>query len=203
MKITLLALMLSVSLFMANAGASDTTKTKQPLVGGKAAPAFPATAPGVALPPASMQSSALPPSMAVVDIAQTVVKLPLAKGVSMNDAVEAMKIRANSLNIKLVAEMPLSRQLEAMGEKSRRIDIYQFCDPLTAKKMVEYDINFSAYLPCRIALVEDAKGQGWLVMMNLDMFIQDPKLGPALKADALKVRNTLNEIMQAGSTGAW
>lgn len=139
----------------------------------------------------------------VVDIAQTVVKLPLAKGVSMNDAVEAMKIRANALNIKLVAEMPLSRQLEAMGEKSRRIDIYQFCDPLTAKKMVEYDINFSAYLPCRIALVEDAKGQGWLVMMNLDMFIQDPKLGPELKADALKVRNTLNEIMQAGSTGAW
>jgi uncharacterized protein (DUF302 family) len=139
----------------------------------------------------------------VINIAQTVVKMPLAKGVSMNDAVEAMKIRANTLNIKLVAEMPLSKQIEAMGEKSRRIDIYQFCDPLTAKKMVEYDINFSAYLPCRIALVEDAKGQGWLVMMNLDMFIQDPKLDPALKADAVKVRNTLNEIMQAGSTGAW
>jgi hypothetical protein len=32
--------------------------------GGKTAPAFPATAPGVALPPASMQSSALPPSLA-------------------------------------------------------------------------------------------------------------------------------------------
>jgi uncharacterized protein (DUF302 family) len=139
----------------------------------------------------------------VLDIAQTVIKMPLTKGVSMNDAVEAMKIRANALNIKLVSEMPLSKQIEAMGEKSRRIDIFQFCDPLTAKKMVEYDINFSAYLPCRIALVEDAKGQGWLVMMNLDMFIQDPKLSPALKADAIKVRDTLNEIMQAGATGAW
>lgn len=139
----------------------------------------------------------------VLDIAQTVVKLPLARGVSMNDAVEAMKIRANALNIKLVAEMPLSRQIEAMGEKSRRIDIYQFCDPLIAKKMVEYDIHFAAYLPCRIALVEDAKGQGWLVMMNLDLFIQDPKLDAALKADAIKVRDTLNEIMQAGAQGAW
>lgn len=139
----------------------------------------------------------------VVDISQTVVKMPLAKGVSMNDAVESMKIRANALNIKLVAEMPLSKQIEAMGGKSRRIDIYQFCDPLIAKKMVEYDINFSAYLPCRIALVEDAKGQGWLVMMNLDMFIQDPKLDPALKADAIKVRDTLNGIMQAGASGAW
>lgn len=139
----------------------------------------------------------------VLDIAQTVVKMPLEKGISMDDAVEAMKIRANKLNIKLVAEMPLSKQIEAMGEKTRRMDIYQFCDPLTAKKMVEYDINFSAYLPCRIALVEDAQGQGWLVMMNLDMFIQDPKLGAALKSDAVKVRNTLTEIMQAGAKGEW
>ena len=141
-----------------------------------------------------------PPTMTV---SQTVVKAPLAKGVSMDDAVEAMKIRANNLNIKLVAEMPLSKQLEAMGEKTRRIDIYQFCDPLTAKKMVEYDIHFAAYLPCRIALVEDAKGQGWLVMMNLDLLLQDPKLDPTLKADAVKVRDTLTEIMQAGAQGAW
>jgi uncharacterized protein (DUF302 family) len=139
----------------------------------------------------------------VLDIAQTVVKMPLEKGIAMDDAVEAMKIRANKLNIKLVAELPLSKQIEAMGEKTRRMEIYQFCDPLTAKKMVEHDINFSAYLPCRIALVEDAKGQGWLVMMNLDMFIQDPKLGAALKSDAIKVRDTLTEIMQAGAKGEW
>jgi len=148
-------------------------------------------------------SPAGPAPLPVLKIAQTVIKVPLAKGVSMDDAVESMKIRANKLNMKLVAEMPLSKQIIALGEKSRRIDIYQFCDPLTAKKMVEYDIHFAAYLPCRIALVEDAKGQGWLVMMNLDIFIQDPKLDPALKVDAIKVRDTLNEIIQAGSTGAW
>ncbi len=139
----------------------------------------------------------------VVDLAQTVVRTPLAKGVTMDDAVESMKIRANKLNMKLVAELPLSKQLAAMGERSRRIEIYQFCDPLTAKKMVEYDLNFAAYLPCRIALVEDAKGQGWLVMMNLDMLIQDANLAPALKADAIKVRDILTEIMQAGSRGEW
>ncbi len=139
----------------------------------------------------------------VLDIAQTVVKMPLEKDVSMDDAVEAMKIRANKLNFKLVAEMPLSKQIEAMGEKSRRMEIYQFCDALTAKKMVEYDINFSAYLPCRIAMVEDAKGQAWLVMMNLDMFIQGAKLSAPLQAEAIKVRNTLTEIMQAGAKGDW
>jgi len=138
-----------------------------------------------------------------LDVAQTVVKVRIAKKISMDDAVEAMKLRANALNIKLVAELPLSKQIEAMGGKSRRMDIYQFCDAMTAKKMVESDIHFAAYLPCRIALVEDAKGQAWLVMMNLDMFIQSPKLDPALKQDAIAVRDTLMQIMQAGSTGDW
>jgi uncharacterized protein (DUF302 family) len=156
---------------------------------------------GVAL--AASPAGTKPATPPVVNIAQTVIKLPLAKGVSLDDAVEAMKIRANKLNIMLVAEMPLSKQIIAQGGKSRRIDIYQFCDPLIAKKMVEYDIHFAAYLPCRISLVEDAKGQGWLVMMNLDIFIQDPKLDPVLKADAIKVRDTLNEIIQAGAQGAW
>jgi uncharacterized protein (DUF302 family) len=105
------------------------------------------------------------------------------------------------LNIKLVAELPLSKQIKAMGKEARRMEIYQFCDPLTAKKMVEYDINFAAYLPCRIALVEDAKGQNWLVMMNLDMLIQNPDFDPKLKKEAMKVRNTLQSIMEAGAAG--
>jgi uncharacterized protein (DUF302 family) len=137
----------------------------------------------------------------VVDIAKTVVKMPLEDGISPEDAVESMKLRANMLNIKLVAELPLSKQIKAMGKEARRMEIYQFCDPLTAKKMVEYDINFAAYLPCRIALVEDAKGQNWLVMMNLDMLIQNPDFDPKLKKEAMKVRNTLQSIMEAGAAG--
>lgn len=132
-----------------------------------------------------------------------VVKMPLAKGVSLDDSVEAMKIRANNLNMKLVAEMPLSKQLQAMGEKSRRIDIFQFCDPLSAKKMVEANIDFAAYLPCRIALVEDKDGKGWLVMANLDPLIASPALNAKLREDAKKVRDTLLEIMQAGAKGEW
>ncbi|HHH47281.1 MAG TPA: DUF302 domain-containing protein [Gammaproteobacteria bacterium] len=136
-----------------------------------------------------------------IDIAQTVVKRQLAEGVDADDAVESMKLRANMLNIKLVAELPLSKQIEAMGQASRRMEIYQFCDPLTAKKMVEYNIDFAAYLPCRIALVEDAAGKYWLVMMNLDMLIRGATLDASLKKEAEKVRDVLNEIMDAGVNG--
>ena len=137
----------------------------------------------------------------VVDLEKTVVKLPLQDGVSLDEAVESMKLRANILNIKLVAELPLSKQIKAMGEESRYIGIYQFCEPLTAKKMVEYDIHFAAYLPCRISLVEDNNGKGWLLMMNMEMLLKNPKLNQQLKDEAEKVWNNLNEIMQAGASG--
>lgn len=138
----------------------------------------------------------------VVDLEQTVIKMPIEEGISMDEAVESMKLRANILNIKLVAELPLSKQIKAMGKESRRIGIYQFCDALTAKKMVEYDMNFAAYLPCRIAMVEDAKGKGWLVMMNMEMLLNNPKLNKHLRVEAEKVWNDLNEIMKAGASGA-
>ncbi|TDX98129.1 DUF302 domain-containing protein [Thiohalophilus thiocyanatoxydans] len=137
-----------------------------------------------------------------VKLEQTVIKMPLEDGVSMDDAVDSMKLRANIHNMGLVAELPLSKQVEAMGRDARRMDIFQFCDPLTAQRMVEENINFAAYLPCRIALVEDENGQGWLVMMNLDMMLQSTTLSDELKAEATRVRDALMEIMQAGAEGA-
>lgn len=136
-----------------------------------------------------------------INIEDTVVKMPLADDVSFEDAVASMKLRANVDNMKLVAELPLSKQIQAMGKKARRMEIYQFCDPLTAQRMVEANINFAAYLPCRIALVEDKKGKGWLVMMNLDMMIRGATLDKDLTKRATKVRDVLMDIMKAGANG--
>lgn len=138
---------------------------------------------------------------ATIPIEDTVVKQRINEGISMDDAVESMKLRANLLNMKLVAELPLSKQIEAMGKKARRMEIYQFCDPLTAQRMVEANIHFAAYLPCRIALVEDEKGGGWLVMMNPDMMLTGATLSTELKEQATEVRDKLLEIMDAGVKG--
>ena len=136
-----------------------------------------------------------------IDIAQTVIRIPLADDVTPEDAIDSMKLRANVLNFKLVAHQPLSKELEAMGVKTTRMEIFQFCDPRIARRMVSHDISFAAYLPCRIAMVEDENGKVWLIMMNLDMFIGSADLPPELEKDALRVRDSLNEIMQAGADG--
>ena len=135
-------------------------------------------------------------------ISRSVIKIPVAKGVSMDDAVESMKSKANFLNMKLVGELPLSKQVEATtGKAGRRMTIYQFCDAMTAKEMVDFNINFAAYLPCRISLIEDEKGQAWLIMLDLNMMINGTTLSPKLKRLAIGVRDSLEAIIKAGASG--
>lgn len=136
-----------------------------------------------------------------MSISDTVLKMPLAEDVSMDDAVDSMKLRANALNFKLVAHLPLYKELEAMGVETKRVEIFQFCDARIARDMIAENLDFSAYLPCRITLIEDEDGKPWLVTLDLDKVIQMAGLPPELMENAIKVRDTINEIMTAGANG--
>jgi uncharacterized protein (DUF302 family) len=136
-----------------------------------------------------------------ISIADTVLKMPLAEGISMDDAVDSMKLRANGLNFKLVAHLPLYKELEAMGVETKRVEIFQFCDARIANEMITYNIDFSAYLPCRITLIEDQQGQAWLVTLDLDKVIGSAELSPELMEKAILVRDNIQSIMEAGANG--
>lgn len=133
----------------------------------------------------------------------TVWRVPLADGVSVGDAEEAMRAVANEHNIKNVGELPLSQQVEAMlGKPYRTLKIYMFCDPLTAVNMLDYSDAFSAYLPCRVAMVEDKQGKVWLYTLNMDLMIHGgTPLPPKLKVEAEKVKETILAIMHRGAEG--
>jgi uncharacterized protein (DUF302 family) len=135
-------------------------------------------------------------------VGQTILEMPLADGVSMDDAADSLKQRANTLNFKLVAELPLSEQVAAMtGKPQKRMTIYEFCDPMTAQKMVTANAAFAAFLPCRIALVEGKDGKAMLVMIGLDDLIKAARLSPELKPLAKDVRDKLMDILKAGANG--
>ena len=112
-----------------------------------------------------------------------------------------MKLRANQHNFKLVAELPLSEQVKAMGQPSRYMHILAFCDALIASKMVDHNPLFAAFLPCRIAVIQDAAGQGWIVTMNIDQVLGGVNLPPSLQPLAKQVRDTMYSIIEAGIQG--
>ncbi len=147
---------------------------------------------------ASLNAAAQPMAM---DIEQTVVQIPIEEGVTMDDAIGSMKLRANLQNMMFVAHQPLGDQLQKMGHESLRLEIFQFCDPVTARTMVDHNPLFAAYMPCRIALVEQVDGPPVLMMLNLDMLIQSAELSPELRELAQEVNAKLTDILRAGASG--
>ena len=133
----------------------------------------------------------------------SVVKYSLADGITPEDAEEAMKSVANKLNIKAVGELPLSEQVKLeTGQDQRFLKIYQFCNPQTAMKMVDFSDAFSAFLPCRISMIQDKAGKYHLYSLNMDMMIYGGKtLPPELHAEAIKVQEIMTAIMKGGAEG--
>ena len=133
----------------------------------------------------------------------TVWKVPVKAGLTPEDVEETMKFVANEHNISNVGELPLSKDVEAkLGKPYRFVKIYMFCNSLTAAKMLDYSDAFSAYLPCRITLIEDQKGKLWLYALNMDLMIHGGEpLPPALKEEALRVKEIILDIMHRGAEG--
>lgn len=137
-----------------------------------------------------------------IDVAKTVVKMQIEEGISIDDAIDSLKLRANALNMKLVAHQPLSEEYKALGLPNiNRTEIFQFCDAKIAKEMIEFDISYAAYMPCRITLVVDKQNVGWLVTVDMNMFLASDKLPKYLRELATKVSNMMMEIMKAGASG--
>lgn len=143
------------------------------------------------------------PEVQMFDIHQTVIKMAVGEGISGDDAVDAMLSTAAELNMKMVGHQNVSKELMARGIDSPRLEIFQFCNPEDAVKMVKFNTIYAAYMPCRISLVEDAEGRLWLEMLNLDMIIDAFPLPPELQAIAITINGTMLSILTAGATGSF
>lgn len=133
----------------------------------------------------------------------TVWKVPVAEGLTPDDVEETMKFVANEHNFKNVGELPLYKEIEAIsGKPYRFIKIYLFCDSMTAARMISHSDAFSAYLPCRITLLEDAEGKLWLYTLNMDLMIHGgTPLPDELRQEAMQVKDIILDIMNRGAAG--
>ncbi len=141
------------------------------------------------------------PEIRISDVEHTVLKVGLVPGVSADAAGEAMLSKAAELNMKLVAHLNVGQEVGSRGMETIRLELFEFCNPEDAVKMARFNTIFAAYMPCKIALVEDPDGKIWLQMLNLDMLISAYDLPPELQALALGINGQMLEILTAGATG--
>lgn len=135
-------------------------------------------------------------------------KIPVEEGVTWDDAVEAMKLRANEVNFKFVGSSPLWKQIEAETEQpSAKVEMFRFCDATVARKILDVVPEFIVFLPCKIALLEDGEGKLWVMTMDWDIswldFSQNPNshFSKEIREDAKRIRDNLTYIMEGAATG--
>ncbi|WP_428085930.1 DUF302 domain-containing protein [Candidatus Thioglobus sp.] len=146
------------------------------------------------------------------DITQaSIIKIKVAKDVTNADVEEAMESIATAEGIRSVGMLPLSDMVEIQtGEKQRFLKIFQYCAPRTAMTMVQHSDAFSAYLPCRLALIEDQKhfetggkeGDRWLYTLDMNFMIYGgAPLPDYLLEKALDVQRVMTAIQTGGAEG--
>lgn len=124
-------------------------------------------------------------------------------GVKIEDIEAALATVATDENTKAVGVLPLSDELQARdpSTKQKMLRVFSYCSPATARMMVDFSPAMSAFLPCRVTVVEKEDGL-WLYTLNMDMMIKmGKKMPPELKVATMKVRNTIWKMMEKGSAG--
>jgi uncharacterized protein (DUF302 family) len=141
-------------------------------------------------------------------IAMMAVKYPAKEGLSFDEVVEAMKLKGNEINFKYVGVNPLWKDIVAITGKTDtpRVEFYSFCDALVARELLDLSLEFAVFLPCRIAVVEDAHKKIWLLTLDWDVRWLDTSKNPnqisaGLREKAIMVREAIDKIMRAGASG--
>ena len=136
------------------------------------------------------------------------VKIKAAPGVSFDEVVESMMLRANQLNLKLVGSNMMWKEFQSvLGDtKAPRVEVFSFCDIAIGRDLLKVIPEMVVFLPCRIAVMEDGDKNIWVLMMDwdmtwLDLAGQQIGMTPELRQGVLEIRMKMEEVMRASANG--
>jgi uncharacterized protein (DUF302 family) len=129
-------------------------------------------------------------------------------GLSFDDVVESMKLRANTLNFKMVGHSPMWKDIQAvLGDMNApRMEVFHYCDIAAGREVLKYAPESLIFLPCRIGVMEDADKNIWVMTLDWDTAWLDSIAGKMGAPDALQkaaadIRDKMDNIMKAAAAG--
>jgi len=136
-----------------------------------------------------------------------VAKKKVLPGISFDEVIESLNSKAFDLNMRPTGfNTPYVILRESLDPESPRLEFHSFCDLITMRKILDYSLEFGAFVPCRITIAEDAEGQIWLYTLDWDIRWLDSSPNPNripddLRERAMKVRENIEIMMEAAATG--
>lgn len=136
------------------------------------------------------------------------VKYPVKKGLGFDDVVQSMELRANQLNFKKVGHSPMWKDFQAvLGDTNApRIEVFHYCDIAAGREVLKYAPEALIFLPCRVAIMEDADKNIWVMTLDWDTAWMDSISGQMgaptdLMKAAATIRDKMDNIMKAAAAG--
>jgi uncharacterized protein (DUF302 family) len=136
------------------------------------------------------------------------VKYKAKPGLSFDDVKASMELRANQLNFKKVGESPMWKDIQAvLGDMDApRVEVYHYCDIAAGREVLRYAPEAIIFLPCRIAIMEDADKNIWVLTLDWNTAWLDSisgKMGAPsdLMKSAVDIRDKMDVIMRAAANG--
>ncbi len=125
-------------------------------------------------------------------------RVKVDKDVEVEDVVETLNSVATDKNLLVVANSLMSG-----GSKGGKyIRIISYCNPHIAKQFIEHSMAYSAFMPCRVSIIEDKNGDYWLYTMDLGLMIAGGHtLPPKLLEQAKYIESTMYEMMDKAAKG--
>ena len=136
-----------------------------------------------------------------------VAKKKVLPGISFDDVIESLNSKAFDLNMRPTGfNTPYVILRESFDPNSPRLEFHSFCDLITMRMILDYSMEFGAFVPCRITVAEDAEGQIWLYTLDWDIRWLDTGPNPnripdELRERAMKVRENIEIMMEAAANG--
>jgi uncharacterized protein (DUF302 family) len=135
-------------------------------------------------------------------------KIKAKPGLSFDDVLESMMLAANKRNFKHVGSNLMWKDFRAvLGDmEAPRIEVHSFCDIAVGRDLLRISPEFLVFLPCRIAIMEDANKDIWVMMLDWNMdwvagYQGSLGITPELAKGAIEIRDKMEEIMVAAANG--
>jgi uncharacterized protein (DUF302 family) len=137
------------------------------------------------------------------------VKYKAKPGLSFDQVVESMMLRANQVNLKYVGKNAIWKEFRDVlhDDKAPRVEVFSFCDIAVGRELLKIIPEIVVFLPCRIAVMEDADKNIWVLTLDWDVTWLDQAgkqagITPELRKGAMEIREKLDSVMRAGADGA-
>jgi hypothetical protein len=141
------------------------------------------------------------PAKGMIRKKQLIVPEGVSKEEAFETAIETMDEIASEYGMEKVDAKTMPRDGKLFRNGGLLTHIRAYCSPSIADKFLSHSGEFIGFMPCRIGIVENEKGEIWIYTMSMELMING---GHPLPKDLLElaneVRTAMYRMLEEGAT---